>query len=132
MNKQIFLHFFSKIFHAYIIIILIAVRVLARWRGILGGWRLEKSPPVRGLLLADGVRGAEPRRGAPSGVPQGCECGGRYRLPSTAGGVAGRAFPGTSSTAGACAPSVVCRGAPRCAEPRTCAKVRTCAKCVTN
>ena len=105
------------------------MRVLARLRGILGGWRLEELPPLRGLLLADGVRGAEPRRGKPSGVPQGCECGGRSWC--ILGGWSVCAVGSVQGCAQMCRASDVCKGADVC---KVCHKltlfVKTCAgKC---
>lgn len=100
--------------------------MLARWRGILGGWRLEESPPLRGLLLADGVQGAGPRRGKPSGVPQGCECGGRSWC--ILGGWSVCAFGSVQGCAQMCRASDVCKGADIC---KVCHKltifIKTCA-----
>ena len=59
------------------------------------------------------------RRGAGCRASTGCAFG------RSAGVQVWRAFLGASWAAGACALSVVCRGAPRCAEPRTCANVQS-------
>lgn len=105
------MHFFQKKIHTYIIIILITFASV----GPLAGYpqRLEAGGVATAAGLTVGRRGA------------GCRASTGCAFRRSAGAQVWRAFLGASWAAGACALSVVCRGAPRCAEPRTCANVQS-------